>query len=63
MQEQLDRIEARQKQILEELARNSAALAAVLDALSEDGEEEGPQYDLDGNLIERGERDQSQSLD
>ncbi|NYT25393.1 hypothetical protein H0A73_17470 [Alcaligenaceae bacterium] len=48
MKEQLDRIEAK--------------LDALLEALAEEDEDE-PQYDLDGNLMEGGERDESQSLD
>ena len=48
MKEQLDRIEAK--------------LDALLEALAEEDDDE-PQYDLDGNLIEDRERDQSESLD
>lgn len=48
MKEQLDRIEAK--------------LDALLEALAEEDEDE-PQYDLDGNLIESGERDDNESLD
>ncbi len=48
MEEQLDRIEAK--------------LDALLDALADEDEEE-PQFDLEGNLIEGGERDENESLD
>lgn len=54
-QAQLNRIEESQKRI-------EAKLDALLDALSEEDDDE-PQYDLDGNLMEGGERDESQSLD
>lgn len=49
MKEQLDRIEAK--------------LDALLDALADEGDEDEPQYDLDGNLIENVERDENESLD
>ena len=49
MKEQLDRIEAK--------------LDALLDALADEGGDDEPQYDLDGNLIEGGERDENESLD
>lgn len=49
MKEQLDRIEAK--------------LDALLDALADEYDEEEQQFDLDGNLIEGGERDENESLD
>lgn len=45
----------------EQLDRIEAKLDALLDALADEGDE--PQYDLDGNLIEGGERDENESLD
>ena len=48
MKEQLDRIEAK--------------LDALLEALAEEDDDE-PQYDLDGNLIENFEHDDNESLD
>jgi hypothetical protein len=46
-----------------QLDRIEAKLDALLGALVEEGPDEEPQYDLDGNLIEGGERDETQSLD
>lgn len=44
-----------------QLDRIEAKLDALMEALAEEGEEE-EQYDLDGNLVDGGERDQSESL-
>lgn len=54
-QTQLNRIEESQQRI-------EAKLGALLEALVDEDEYE-PQYDLDGNLIEGGERDENESLD
>lgn len=48
MKEQLDRIEAK--------------VDALIAALTDEGGYE-PEYDLDGNLVEGGERDPDKSLD
>jgi len=45
-----------------QLDRIEAKLDALLEALAEEGDEEEQQYDLDGNLVDGGERDQSESL-
>ena len=56
MKEQLDRIERNQRRI-------ESKLDALLDALADEGDDDEPQYDLDGNLIENFERDDNDSLD
>lgn len=46
-----------------QMDRIEAKLDALLDALADEGDDDEPQYDLDGNLIEGGERDENESLD
>ncbi len=46
----------------EQMDRIEAKLDALLEALAEEGDGEEPQHDLDGNLIEGGERDETASL-
>lgn len=53
-QTQLDRIEANQTEI-------KAMMAALLDALADEAEDEDPGFDLDGNPL-AAERDSSQPL-
>lgn len=45
------------------LERIEAKLDAFLAALAEDDDDLEPEYDLDGNPIENGERNQNESLD
>ena len=63
MPTQLDRIEQNQKLILAGQEQTRAMLAALLDALADEGDDDEPQFDLDGNLIENFERDENDSLD
>lgn len=53
---QLDRIEVAQQRL-------ETKLDVLLAALAEDVDEEGAQFDLDGNQIEGSERDANESLD
>ncbi|TCU97315.1 hypothetical protein EV686_106198 [Paracandidimonas soli] len=46
-----------------QLDRIEAKLDALLDILAEDVGDEGVRYDLDGNPLKGGERDETQSLD
>ena len=55
-------MQVREVGIEEKLDRIEAKLDALLDALAEDEDDE-PQFDLDGNLIENFERDDNESLD
>lgn len=62
MKKQLDRIEERLAHIEAENGRILACLDLLLETLADQDDEE-PQYDLDGNLIENFERDENESLD
>jgi len=63
MQEQLNRIERNQRRIEKKLDNTRGLLMQLLEALTDEEDEDEPQHDLDGNLIEGGERDENESLD
>lgn len=62
-QSQLSRIEERLARIEAENGQILASLGLLLEALVEEGEDEEPQFDLDGNPLQVVERDQNESLD
>lgn len=62
-QSQLSRIEERLARIEAENGQILASLGLLLEALVEEGEDEEPQFDLDGNPLQVVERDQDESLD
>ncbi|NGR09396.1 hypothetical protein G5B41_17790 [bacterium SGD-2] len=63
MSERLKRIEFRLAQIENQLGRITASLDLLVEALADEGDDDEPQFDLDGNLIENFERDDNESLD
>lgn len=63
MSERLKNIERRLAQIENRLGRIEAGHALLVEALAEEGEDFEPEYDLDGNLVEGGERNENESLD